>query len=192
MRAILVAQLAVLTAAIGFIAATSCTTTTMSGAAMDAAPAPTPCQAAGGECGVSACSALGSQSCGARGGACCLDALGAVCAAEGGSPAIAASSYDRSCQVDSDCVAIGVGDPCYPCEVLCPGTAAINTSSMATYMADVARSPAGSGSVVCACPFYDSASACCNAGTCAPHCLVPVDGGSVDGGDGDGAFGDAM
>lgn len=176
----LVAQLAVLAATIGSIAATSCTTAT-TGGTPDAAPALTPCEEAGGQCGASACSALGPQSCGAAGGACCLDALGAACAAEAGSPAIAASSYDRSCQVDSDCVAIGVGDPCYPCEVLCPGTAAINTSSMAQYTADVARSPAGGGHVACSCPLYDPASACCSAGACAPHCLGPLDAGYADG-----------
>jgi len=176
-------RLAVLTTAIGSIAATSCASTTTE-ATVDAAPPPTPCEVAGGQCGVSACSAFGPQSCGAKGETCCLDALGAVCASEGGSPVIAASSYDQSCQVDSDCVAVGVGAPCYPCEVLCPGAAAISTSSMAKYMADVARSPAGSG-VACSCPFYDPASACCSAGTCAPHCLVPLDGG-------DGGYGDAM
>jgi hypothetical protein len=173
----LVVQVAVVAAA---LAASSCTTTT-TGATPDAAPVITPCEEAGGQCGASACSALGPQSCGATGGACCLDALGAACAAEGGSSPIAASSYDQSCQVDSDCVAIGIGDPCYPCEVLCPGTAAINASSMAQYTADVARSPSGSGRVACSCPLYDPASVCCNAGRCAPHCLAPLDGGSVDG-----------
>src|SRR5580698_4756351 len=96
-------------------------------ATMDAAAPVSACAAAGGLCGVSACSALGPQSCGAAGGTCCLDGLSADCLAEAGSPPIVASSYDQSCDVDSDCVAIGVGDPCEPCEVLCAGSAAIRS-----------------------------------------------------------------
>jgi hypothetical protein len=138
---------------------------------MDAAAPVSACAAAGGLCGVSACSALGPQSCGAAGGTCCLDGLSADCLAEAGSHPIVASSYDQSCDVDSDCVAIGVGDPCEPCEVLCAGSAAIRSGALAQYMADVAKSPAGKGTFVCECPQYSPASVCCNAGVCAPYCL---------------------
>jgi len=142
----------------------------------DAAAAPSACVAAGGQCGASACSTLGPQSCGAVGGACCLDGVGAACAAEGGKP-IAASSYDQSCRVDSDCVAIGVGNACYPCEVLCPGAAAIGTASLAQYMSDIADSPAGKGNFVCDCPFVSDASVCCSAGACSSRCFALPDAG---------------
>jgi hypothetical protein len=158
-----------------------CTTTTATESVHDAAPAPSACELAGGQCGTSACTALGSQSCGAAGGTCCLDGLGALCAAEAGSHSIAVSSYSRSCQVDSDCVAIGVGNPCYPCEVMCPGTGAINITSLAQYMTDVADSPAGKAAVVCNCPQVPSPSACCNGGTCALHCLDLGDAPSESG-----------
>jgi|HubBroStandDraft_2_1064218.scaffolds.fasta_scaffold17668_3 hypothetical protein len=154
-----------------------CTTASNEGAADAASPA-SACVAAGGLCGVSACSTLGPQSCGVAGETCCLDSLGAACAAEAGSAPIVASSYDQSCQTDSDCVGIGVGDPCYPCGVVCPGAAAINASSLAQYMADVLRSPAGKGDFVCNCPLYSPSSVCCNAGTCAPSCLDLVDAGT--------------
>jgi hypothetical protein len=147
----------------------------------DSAAAASECAAAGGQCGTSACTALGPQSCGTQGETCCLDGVGAACAAGAGLPPILASNYDQSCSVDSDCVAIGVGDPCYVCEVACPGAAAINQTSLATYMADTAR-PVGSPGVVCNCPLYDPSSVCCSAGTCKPHCLdVPAAAGDAGG-----------
>jgi hypothetical protein len=170
------------------IAATGCATTSNGGAA-DGAASTSTCVEAGGLCGVSACSAVGPQSCGSKGETCCLDSLGPLCAAEAGATPIVASSYDQSCQVDSDCVAIGVGDSCYPCGVVCPGNAAINASSLARYMQDVAASPAGKGGFFCNCPLYSPSSVCCNAGLCAPYCLDLVDAGAdaapstvVDGG----------
>jgi hypothetical protein len=148
----------------------------------DAAPPLSPCVMAGGECGVSACKALGSQSCDVTGETCCLDGLGPSCDADGGAAAITASSYDPSCDADTDCVGIGVGDPCYPCEVLCAGTAAINVSSLAQYNADVAKSPAGRAGVACACPEFVPANVCCSAGKCALYCLDVGDAEPKDAG----------
>jgi hypothetical protein len=139
------------------------------------------CVLAGGQCG-STCAFSISASCGAAGGSCCVP-----CQADPDVHAISASNYDRSCTLDSDCVAVGVGDPCRPCDILCAGNAAINKSSMSQYSKDVADSPALGDSAACSCA-PTTLSVCCNAGTCDPSCGVdgstgPVQG--VDAGPGD-------
>jgi len=131
------------------------------------------CVAAGGQCVDDAgCAFSIHESCGAAGGACCVP-----CEADPDVKAISASNYDRSCTADSDCVAVGVGDPCRPCDILCPGNAAINKSSLARYSADVASSPAGMDGAACSCQPI-TLSVCCNAGTCDPSCAG--DAGSGD------------
>ncbi len=78
---------------------------------------------------------------------------------------IQASNYDQSCQADSDCIAVGEGNACYPCAIDCT-SAAINKSAEAHYKEDVAKTPAGVAQTgtICGCPaeFYP----CCRGGTC--------------------------
>jgi hypothetical protein len=135
----------------------------------------TSCAEAGGQCAWQSCSALGNQECGATGGQCCLDALNArIC--EAGAPLIQASSYDQSCSVDTDCVAVGVGNPCTAiCEIFCAGNAAISEMSLARYMMDKSNLPASLLDVGCGCPIADP-SACCVAGTCSTACTTPIEG----------------
>jgi hypothetical protein len=45
---------------------------------------------------------------------------------------IQASSYDQSCTTDSDCIAVGEGNACYPCAIACT-SAAINRSAESQY-----------------------------------------------------------
>jgi hypothetical protein len=144
-------------------------------------PAGSACKAAGGTC------VLGSVTCADQapssaqdcnpdknpGGAfCCLEGDAAAgddgsesgSCADGSDELIVATNYDQSCKTTSDCVAVGVGDVCYPCEIECP-SAAINVGAHAKYLADVAKTPAGSETgEFCGCPAYGTLS--CVAGQC--------------------------
>jgi hypothetical protein len=75
------------------------------------------------------------------------------------------SAYDTSCQVDSDCVAVSLGNVCADmCAGICPN-AAIRSSESARYNADLAAAPASHTSgVACSCAFGP---AVCRAGACA-------------------------
>jgi hypothetical protein len=131
------------------------------------------CVAAGGECSASTCAFIISASCGPAGGSCCVP-----CEADPEVARILASKYDQTCTVNSDCVAVGVGDPCRPCDILCGSNAAINTSSLAQYRRDVADSPGIGDAAACRCT-PTTVSVCCNAGTCDPSCGVEGSGGAV-------------
>ena len=74
-------------------------------------------------------------------------------------PTILASSYDQSCNVDSDCAAVFSGSLCSTCT--CPN-ATISQDAMAAYQADVAA--AGPGPQDCFCPVSPTPS--CNGGVC--------------------------
>jgi hypothetical protein len=96
------------------------------------------------------------------------------------------NQYDRSCSVDSDCVAtvelscamyqnrprglnlyVRGGSFCDGCN--CNTGAAINRSAVAQYVADVSRTPEGSGQVafpVCGCPPTPPPTISCNSGLC--------------------------
>jgi|HubBroStandDraft_6_1064221.scaffolds.fasta_scaffold96447_4 hypothetical protein len=125
------------------------------------------CVEAGGQCTTS-CAAIGPQSCGA-GAFCCFDARCARDAADR-PPPILASSYDQSCDADTDCVTVGVGDPCSCLD--CANNAAINKASVAQYRTDVAES------AICSCAApplpIPGESLCCNAGTCDLSCTAPA------------------
>ena len=97
------------------------------------------------------------------------------------------SRYDQSCSVDSDCIAeigdaglslgagtliVQSGDYCRTM-CLCP-TDAISRSAVAEYVADVARTPLGSGSVSpqfcnCGVTYFP----CCLRGHCVGACYTP-------------------
>jgi|SRR5580704_685943 hypothetical protein len=152
-----------------------------SAAAVSPSAGPADCNAAGGLCELGAvCQVPGFEGCGPGGAQCCFD----FCLPGAAPRSIEASSFDQSCATDSDCVAVGLGDACSACELLCPN-AAINVGSEPQYKAYVARSAAGAPGVACACPSGPS-TACCNSGTCSVNCqnpLPPVDGATEGGGD---------
>lgn len=132
------------------------------------------CLAAGGQCSDTPCAFGIAESCGADGaGFCCVP-----CQADPDVHRILASNYTQTCTVDSDCVAVGVGNPCQACNILCGSNAAINRSSLLQYMSDVASSPALGDAASCACQ-PTTVSVCCNSGTCDPACGVDGSGGPV-------------
>ncbi|MGA7119673.1 MAG: hypothetical protein WBY94_06220 [Polyangiaceae bacterium] len=76
---------------------------------------------------------------------------------------IQASNYDQSCATDSDCVAVGEGNFCYPGAGRCP-SAAIRKSAIGQYQADVAKTWAAACIVTGFCPGFEGPS--CQAGMC--------------------------
>jgi hypothetical protein len=99
--------------------------------------------------------------------------------ADSGLCIIAASNYDQSCNVDSDCVEVSSGDYCSPTTCTCGGSA-INVKAMAEFNADVANTPLGSNTlseaVVCGCPLPGGP--CCRSGVCQSgfgDCSSPAD-----------------
>ena len=77
---------------------------------------------------------------------------------------IQASSYDRSCQKDDDCVAVAEGNFCDPGATVCPFSGAINKNAYAQYQADVAKTNAAICGAVSSCGL--TLGPCCQAGTC--------------------------
>jgi hypothetical protein len=73
------------------------------------------------------------------------------------------SIYDHSCKKDADCVSIVNGPLCSGYVCACPGGAAINVSSQASYNAAVASVMRGTG-IVCLCPASPRPQ--CLAGVC--------------------------
>jgi hypothetical protein len=55
---------------------------------------------------------------------------------------IQASSYDQSCNVDTDCVAIAEGDTCVACAFSCGNNAAISKGAVAEYNSAIAGTSA--------------------------------------------------
>jgi hypothetical protein len=85
---------------------------------------------------------------------------------------VTASKYDQSCKFASDCIVVGVGDPCgQPC-VQFPSADAIAGTAAASYRLDADDAQYGCGD--CGTPLSNCGnnatagkSAYCNAGTCA-------------------------
>ena len=112
---------------------------------------------------------------------CCVDkmciygqrAQADVCA-QPDAQVIQASSYDQSCQADSDCVAVAIGNFCYPGADNCP-SAAINKSAYPRYQADVAKTQASVCGAFVGCP--ESSGPCCRKGACQMNlaCSSPAD-----------------
>ncbi len=85
-----------------------------------------------------------------------------ACVNDGGACAegtIEASSYDRTCAADSDCIIVYQGSLCSEC--LC-GNAAISQSAQSAYESDFAARPQNAN--VCNCP--DEALPVCTSGVC--------------------------
>lgn len=84
-------------------------------------------------------------------------------------PALQPSNYNRSCKVDSDCVAVLEQGFCCP-------SAALNVDAQSQYMADFDKASAACATKGCngSCPA--TGSPCCRAGTCGlgAQCVGPV------------------
>jgi len=93
------------------------------------------------------------------------DVDGQVCA-------LAASNYDQSCVVNTDCAIVRLGDYCDPTICFSAGVlGAINTGALAQFNADVAKTPIGSGAVqpptnCSGAASTDYPEGCCVAGKC--------------------------
>jgi hypothetical protein len=92
--------------------------------------------------------------------ACTLDTPGSCCGAN--VQLIQASSYDRSCTTDGDCMWVVQGNACHLLDCRDPG--AINIRSYARYQSDLAKTRAAS----CVAPQGDCPQfmTCCRSGTC--------------------------
>jgi hypothetical protein len=106
---------------------------------------PAACTAAGGRCvlgGFENCLRHGSQNCNPGmnpGGAfCCLEEPAACKSPDDSAANVEAANYDQSCQSDDDCLAIGEGNACFPCQLMC-NNAAIRRDAEAAYRGDVAK-----------------------------------------------------
>jgi hypothetical protein len=104
--------------------------------------------------------------------ACCIgrtcvygDATGPDRCADASAQAIMASSYDQSCQKDSDCAAIEEGNFCSPGANNGCTNAAINKSALAQYQSDLAKTTAGVCYGLAGCPAESGP--CCQNGVCA-------------------------
>jgi hypothetical protein len=137
------------------------------------------CSAAtdGEPCGLTLdCMAIGFQDCG-PGAACCLELASEyagpyVCNPDGG--VIQASSYDRTCTVDTDCAPISEGSTCNACNFSCTNTA-INVKALPQYNSDTASLfPAAYNLCPSSCGGPEST--CCLGGMCHwgyPACPYP-------------------
>ena len=102
-----------------------------------------------------------------------------ACPADARENRIGTSSYDTSCSADTDCVAVGFGNACDLCEILCPN-AAISKAAEPRYRDDVAMSAADVPFGGCFCPPTPRF-ACCKGRTCSLDCpvLVATDAGDA-------------
>ena len=81
---------------------------------------------------------------------------------------ISASNYTLTCSADSDCVAVSVGNACFPCTLVCKD-GAIARSALAAYQADVSKTIGAHESPGnCNCP--GEGIPCCRSGACTVVC----------------------
>lgn len=140
--------------------------------------------------GAFCCVALadGGESNGARGDAGTTDAVSTPTLCIDAGPVgscqdadIKASSYDQTCQTDSDCVPVGEGQSCYPCSLAYGPYGAISRGVLTQFEADVAKTPGGAGTPVsCGTACTPSPIACCRAGQCRADALCSGDAGGQD------------
>jgi hypothetical protein len=81
---------------------------------------------------------------------------------------ISASNYADTCQSDSDCTLVEVGDFCEACQSACGPFASINNNAYEQYQLDVDKTPGGAmGAESCApCCGVPNYVACCQLGHC--------------------------
>lgn len=107
---------------------------------------------------------------------------------------ILASTFGQTCDASADCVAVGVGDPCYACTIRCRGNAAIREAAFPDWQRAMESTPAATVEVSCNCA--PPPVACCNTGMCSLSCGPAADGGAgdasaTDGGNFEGSIADA-
>jgi hypothetical protein len=90
------------------------------------------------------------------------------CRPDADSEPILASTFGQECDAAADCVAVGVGDPCYVCQIRCRGNAAIRQAAFGDWQRAMERTVAATSGVSCSCA--PPPIACCNAGTCSVTC----------------------
>ena len=90
------------------------------------------------------------------------------CGPDADSEPILASTFGQECDAAADCVAVGVGDPCYVCQIRCRANAAIRRAAFADWQRAMERTVASTSGVSCNCASPPIA--CCNAGTCSLTC----------------------
>jgi hypothetical protein len=93
---------------------------------------------------------------------------------------ILASTFGQTCDAAADCVAVGVGDPCYVCAIRCRANAAIRAAALADWQTAMDRTLAASAKVSCHCA--PPPVACCNAGICSLSCGFMGDAAAEDAG----------
>jgi hypothetical protein len=95
-----------------------------------------------------------------------LGALGCddVCDGGGNVPAIRSADYDRSCTIDTDCVAVPEGDVCSDCALHCQQLGVVNKSAEGQYLSEVAKLVEQFPRGECSCP--PPPSHCCVGGVC--------------------------
>jgi hypothetical protein len=119
--------------------------------------------------------------------ACCIhnaclyaEAAEAQTCGDASAQTITATSYDQTCQKDSDCVAIEEGNFCLPGANNGCTNAAINKGALAQYRADLAKTQGGVCYGVTGCP--EEGAPCCASGKCTadPQCKTTSGDASVD------------
>jgi hypothetical protein len=76
---------------------------------------------------------------------------------------IRASSYDQSCNADTDCVSVSEGNACETGFLDCPN-ATIGKGGLSQYQSDIAKVRSASSNTVASCFPYGVP--CCRSGTC--------------------------
>ena len=102
--------------------------------------------------------------------------------ADAGACVFQASSYDRSCALDGDCVVVISTDYCTNTACDCGGDP-ISVAGRAQFNTDISRTPLGSGALQwppCSCET--PAPICCRAGMCTHDCITAPEGDDGDGG----------
>jgi hypothetical protein len=100
------------------------------------------------------------------------------CRPDADSEPILASTFGQECDAAADCVAVGVGDPCYVCQIRCRANAAIRQAAFGDWQRAVEHTVAGTSGVSCNCA--PPPVACCNAGKCSLTCGSDADAGAGD------------
>ena len=108
--------------------------------------------------------------------ACCFDntcvPVSLPDCSDAGAQPILAMSYDQSCAMDSDCIAIAEGNGACAGAFSCAHTnAAINKGDYARYKSDIAKTRAASCFVLTSCLLFLP---CCRAGTCHADLACPI------------------
>jgi hypothetical protein len=155
-----------------------CNSTSAAGAADGAAMIPneagaglTTCAMAGGQCiaGDAICWGLDLLAdCRNAHDLCCVVVFDGGSCTDANAQTIHAASYEQTCAVDKDCVAVSEGDSCNPCDFSCTN-AAVNAGALKKYSSDMSNFPAVLAVASGACPSScgdGPGGPCCVRGMC--------------------------